>query len=896
MNFREILQLSLQARFRLAALVSAVSFIAIALLLLGSFIQVRSDIRQVVGVHLGQAVDSSRQARELGEFIAKLKLLEATFYGNEEYLLQEGAVLLKMINQHNHLHNETLKDWHNPLRKNLAEYLEQCRQVNELLSLLRREEKGLDEIFIVLEELIAEQMIKSAQQGKPADFYEQLTFLVANYRIALLEIIQLDAREKPESFFNASFFDPPPNAALVSNLILQLKTLISSEPPIDRFGQHLIDQLKYYQHLMRRFQQEMIHLGQRSAELNHLTEGALREMAALDWRHEELAGNAVELVDQRIKTVGIVVLGLLLVLALLFGLILLNLFSRHVKKPMMAVHKRLLSFQQGDYSSPMSLGRRDEWGQVETVFNNMLGDLVESWTAVQESERRYRNIFDSAAFGIFQSSTDGALLNVNPALALMFGVDAYEEYPVVRDLGEMIYVDPQDRQRLIERLLQEETVSNYEVRMKRTSGELFWASITCHLVLGNDEKVQFVEGTVEDISLRRQAEEELRNLKEYLHEIVDTMPSILIGVDENLQVSLWNQQVVDRSGLTAEQALDKPLAEVFSLVDPSFYLTSVQQTLKTTEVVRLRKIPGSEAGLGHFFDLLIYPLRALGTTGVVIHMDDVTDKVQIEEVMVQSEKMLSVGSLAAGMAHEINNPLASVLQNVQVMDQRLSPALKKNRDVAEQLGIQIEQVAEYAQRRGFNQMIKSIADAGQRAARIIENMLNFSRKSSSSFLPCSLSDLAEKTIELAGSDYDMKHHFDFRTINLVRDYQSVPDVPCESSQIQQVILNLLKNAAQALGSQPENPEIRIRVFRQKNQVCLQVEDNGEGMDEETRRRIFEPFYTTKEVGHGTGLGLSVSYFLITENHKGSLTVTSKPGAGTCFSVLLPIERMAAKGE
>jgi signal transduction histidine kinase len=136
----------------------------------------------------------------------------------------------------------------------------------------------------------------------------------------------------------------------------------------------------------------------------------------------------------------------------------------------------------------------------------------------------------------------------------------------------------------------------------------------------------------------------------------------------------------------------------------------------------------------------------------------------------------------------------------------------------------------------------------------------------------------------------MKHNFDFRSIKIVRDYQPVPEVPCESSQIQQVTLSLLKNAAQALGTKQENPEISVRILQKNGNVCLQVADNGDGMDEVTCRRIFEPFYTTKDVGQGTGLGLSVAYFLITENHKGSLTVNSKPGEGSCFSVSLPIKR------
>jgi len=609
----------------------------------------------------------------------------------------------------------------------------------------------------------------------------------------------------------------------------------------------------------------------------------------LSWEQEVQVEQTEEEVDATILATGSVVLVLLLLLALLLGLIQLSLFTQHVKNPIDNIRRRLHKIQEGDYSSPMLLQRSDEWGQIETVFNAMLHDLTESWSALQESEKRYRNIFDSASIGIFQSKIDGTLLHLNPTLAIMFGVDAYEDLSDLRDLGEEVYVNPEDRERLMKRLLQEEVVSNFEVQLRRKNGDHFWAEINSHVVLDSNGQVQMIEGTVDDISQRRQAEEELRRLKEYLQDIIDTMPSILIGLNEDLQVTLWNWQVASVTGVAELEAQGKPLDAVFNVIDLAEIQKTILDTLKSRSVVRLPKVSGTNAGAGRIYDVLIYPLSASEAAGVVIHMDDVTEKAQFEEVMVQSEKMLSVGSLAAGMAHEINNPLASVLQNVQVMEQRLSPALKKNRQVAEQLGISIEQVVEYARLRGFDKMIRSIAEAGQRAARIIENMLNFSRKSSSNFIPCSLAGLVEKTIELAASDYDMKHHFDFRTIKLEREYQPLPDVPCESSQVQQVVLSLLKNAAQALG-QREEKQIVIRLFPQDEYACLEIEDNGDGMDAETQRRIFEPFYTTKDVGHGTGLGLSVGYFLINENHKGSLTVTSEPGKGTCFRLLLPLAR------
>ncbi|NOY12725.1 MAG: PAS domain S-box protein [Deltaproteobacteria bacterium] len=162
------------------------------------------------------------------------------------------------------------------------------------------------------------------------------------------------------------------------------------------------------------------------------------------------------------------------------------------------------------------------------MFNDMLTDLVKSWSALQESERRYRNVFDDASEGIFQSTIEGVFLNVNPALKHMLCLDE-DAGATFSNLREQLYVNPEDRDRMISRLLQEEKVDNYEVQMRRADGHTFWVSINCHLVRGEEEQVLFIEGTVDDISQRRQAEESLLELKEYLHDIVDVMPSILIG-------------------------------------------------------------------------------------------------------------------------------------------------------------------------------------------------------------------------------------------------------------------------------------------------------------------------------------------------------------------------------
>jgi signal transduction histidine kinase len=307
--------------------------------------------------------------------------------------------------------------------------------------------------------------------------------------------------------------------------------------------------------------------------------------------------------------------------------------------------------------------------------------------------------------------------------------------------------------------------------------------------------------------------------------------------------------------------------------------------------MRSERVVFETEGQPHYADVMVYPLVANGALGAVIRVDDVTNRVRIEQMMVQTEKMLSVGGLAAGMAHEINNPLSAVLQGCQNIQRRLSADLTMNREVAENLGVEFEKIRDYLQERGIFRFLEGIQEAGRRATGIVNDMLAFSRRSKAELAPARVDEMLDVVIRLAGSDYDLKKNYDFRQIEIVRDYDPNLDwISCDRTEIEQVLLNLVKNAAQAMSNSPGLKPLRITLRTRKlaDHACIEVEDTGPGMDEETCRRVFEPFFTTKVAGVGTGLGLSVSYFIITEQHRGDIQVSSGPGQGTCFTIRLPL--------
>ena len=385
---------------------------------------------------------------------------------------------------------------------------------------------------------------------------------------------------------------------------------------------------------------------------------------------------------------------------------------------------------------------------------------------------------------------------------------------------------------------------------------------------------------------------EMEELQDLLTGIIDSMPSVLIAVGRDGRVVQWNREAARLSGVEAAQALGKDIVTVFPLL--AEHHTWVQQAVLESTISKKERMRQGDQEQPQYFDVTIYPLSQAHVKGSVIRVDDVTEKVRIEEIMVQSEKMLSIGGLAAGMAHEINNPLAGILHNAQILSRRLGTELRLNHEVAAQCGTSMEIISDYVSKRKLNEKIRDIQEAGERAASIVSNMLSFSRRSETEFIENDLHALLDQTVELASKDYDLKKNYDFRQIRLIRDYApGLPPIKCAGSKIQQVILNLLINIAQAMNENKEQrqpPQIILRTAREPHMLRIEVEDNGPGMTPFVKKRIFEPFFTTKRPGKGTGLGLAVSYFIVTKTHQGAMHVESSPGQGATFIIRLPLEQ------
>ncbi len=410
-----------------------------------------------------------------------------------------------------------------------------------------------------------------------------------------------------------------------------------------------------------------------------------------------------------------------------------------------------------------------------------------------------------------------------------------------------------------------------------------------------NQLIDSFEQMTEEIKSR---EKDLKEAESYISNIINSMPSVLVSVNSELLITQWNMTAEDETGVKVEDAKGKKLIDLLPHMQSE--INKIKKSIETREVKYSRKKPLYYDNKTNYEDITIFPLIANGVQGAVIRIDDVTDKVRLEEMLVQNEKMLSIGGLAAGMAHEINNPLAGMMQTADVIQNRLVNRidLPANKKAAEDAGITTEAISKFMQSRDIPRMIETIKESGKRAAAIVNNMLTFARKADHSKSTVSLERLLDDTLELAITDYNLKQEYDFKQIKIIKKFKvGLPLLICEDTKIQQVILNLLRNSAQAMqGANTPEPVIFVRtdLSKDKAMINIEIEDNGPGMDKETSKRIFEPFFTTKDVGQGTGLGLSVSYFIITENHGGEMSVVSNIGIGTKFLISLPVE--GAKNE
>ena len=385
-------------------------------------------------------------------------------------------------------------------------------------------------------------------------------------------------------------------------------------------------------------------------------------------------------------------------------------------------------------------------------------------------------------------------------------------------------------------------------------------------------------------------EESLTQHQDYLNKIIDLMPSIIISITKKGIIAKVNEAAITFFRKPKENLIGKNL---FGFIPELEYIIDKFYEISDKKNIKLDKFLINYDARNFFFNISIFSLNFDKMGEVILQMNDVTNSVNMETLMIQTEKMTSIAGLAAGMAHEINNPLGIIIQSVQNIQRRLllESMSEKNIDDFEKYNMSQEKFSNYLKDKKIDILLDAIFDSGKRVSDIITNMLDFSRNNIDEKRKIGINKLIEKSLYLVSQDYNLKKKYNFSNIFILKDFLDDFILKCNITEMEQVFVNLLKNAAFAVKDnelQGKNPEISIIVRADSSLLKIEIIDNGIGIEKENQKRIFEPFFTTKNIGEGTGLGLAVCYYIIVNKHNGQIWVNSEMNKGSRFMILLPL--------
>jgi PAS domain S-box-containing protein len=485
--------------------------------------------------------------------------------------------------------------------------------------------------------------------------------------------------------------------------------------------------------------------------------------------------------------------------------------------------------------------------------------LARDITALRKNEARFTELFESLQEGIYIVTPDDRLIDVNPALARMLGYDSKEEL-LSRTFADLL-PDEAQRRALREEVDHQPVVQGREIMLTRKDGRPLVCLNTAGAVRDTNGRVVRYHGAMMDITERREMERRLYQQQEFARRLIDSFPDLIFVVDAAGHYTFVSPRVKDILGYEPEETQNLELGGRTHMEDRPALLSLFaevvggRQTFASLEV-RVRNRQGEWRRLRCHFSPLFNETGKID--GVVISGRDVTELKRLEEQLIQAEKLAAMGQMLAGVAHELNNPLTAILGVTEL--------LRDGEGVQENTKRQLELTHRQA----------------RRAARIVQNLLEFSRPAAPQKKALDVNTLIERTLQL--QDHSLRRN------NISVDFQPQSDLPTvvgDANQLIQVFLNLISNAEHAIREVRESGRVQIRIGRIGGHISITVQDDGVGVAQEALPKLFDPFYTTKRPGGGTGLGLSICMSIVRE-HGGSIDVETLPAGGSAFTVYLPV--------
>jgi len=537
-------------------------------------------------------------------------------------------------------------------------------------------------------------------------------------------------------------------------------------------------------------------------------------------------------------------------------------FKVHHNRAEMALQKSEGKYIQSFDEAPVCLAR-------------MLGDLTGRKLAaalLDRAEERYRSIFNNAVEGIFQSTWDGRFIVANPACARILGYASPEELIVQDSAGHRPYfVDP-ERYKEFQRLLEENgLVKGYKAEVYRKDGGKIWISANALAVRDASGAVVFYEGTMEDITEEKFAEERLRESEERYRLLVENAPLGIISMGRQGQIVDVNPILLSILGLPSKQATKSINIFTFPPLVENGIAGNIRRCMESGEPGIYETPFINKWGKEVYLRYNVTPMQEVDNqiTGVQAIVEDISEKKKLEVQLIHAQKMEAIGTLAGGIAHDFNNILAVIVGYAELVILEVPPGSKAERN------------------------LKEVLKASHRARDLVHQILTFSRQSRQEPKPLEIGPIIKETLKLLRASLPSSIE--------IRDEieNDIGRIEADPTQICQVLMSLCTNAAHAMSENGgvlevslSNVDTDASTAAQDSNILpgpyirLSVSDTGHGMCPEVLERIFDPYFTTKEAGKGPGLGLAMVHGIV-KSHQGAITVNSKLGKGTTFHVYFP---------
>ena len=498
---------------------------------------------------------------------------------------------------------------------------------------------------------------------------------------------------------------------------------------------------------------------------------------------------------------------------------------------------------------------------------NIIGyeGIMVDQTQREQMEEDYRRLFENMGTGVFISSKEGKFLNANQALLDMLGYDSKEEFLTI-DIVKDLYKQPEDRQRFRDIMSKDGRVVDFEVDFKRKDGSTIPILLTGQARYDQEGNIVGYEGLNVDQTQRKQMEKDLKEAHDFLNMVIQSSPNAIITTDLNGNILIWNQG--------AETILGYPASDVVGKMNiKTIYVDGMAQ--KVMKMMRSPRHGGpgklvsypmtyirKDGGVveGNLSASIIYDTAGNEVASVGIFVDlkerlEMEQKLrQIQEQLLNSEKLAAMGRLTSQIAHELNNPLYGIMNTLELLKSEISPSSKRRK------------------------VLEMALSETVRLSDLLRKMLSFSKPDQEDRQVVDVNTIIDEILLLHEKqlrENDIRITYDFDD-NLGKVHASI-------NQLRQVFLNMVGNARDAM---PEGGTLDVKTSSSNHTIKIEITDTGIGIKEENINKIFDAFFTTKDSVKGVGLGLSVCYGFIID-HGGDITVKSKPEEGTTFTITLP---------